>query len=350
METKKTKERPRVGTKGVQQKSRDVDNHLERTPKTNSGQAGDLQVVSGMADVTKVHSPRKRGRLIARLVGNQEHQITEDSAGEIPVSINEFQTVEEWMEMIENMKQEPQIIQDLLPDEQGSYGVIAGRTGIGKTNLVLHLALCLATGTDFFGLECQELNVAVVAFEGDPKNLLERLKKINTTFPKVGNRLMFEVMPIQNPIQMLKDLRKKLKNSRAQVVILDPIKYLVIGDYLSPKDVAPFVQMFQEMLTEQGMSAVVTLPISKPQDSKGLIRPSDVYSIKGATEWVDSATFCLLVEKKAYSKSSDEVTMSFAKHRIASRELNDEHLTFDRETCTFKKMIEFDGTNIKMKV
>ena len=132
---------------------------------------------------------------------------------------------------------------------------------------------------------------------------------------------------------MLKDLRRKLKNSRARVVILDPIKYLVIGDYLSPKDVAPFVQMFQEMLTELGMCAVVTLPISKPQDSKGLIRPTNVYSIKGATEWVDSATFCLLVEKKAYSKSSDEVTMSFAKHRIASRELNDAHLTFDRATC-----------------
>ncbi|MCK4897845.1 MAG: AAA family ATPase, partial [Anaerolineales bacterium] len=162
------------------------------------------------------------------------------------------------------MKQDPQIIQDLLPDEQGSYGVIAGRTGIGKTNLVLHLAHCLATGTPFFNLECQEVDVAVVAFEGDQKNLLDRLNKIKATFPEVGNRLMFEVMPIQNPIQMLKDLRKKLKNSRAQVVILDPIKYLVIGNYLSPKDVAPFVQMFQEMLTELGMCAVVTLPISKP--------------------------------------------------------------------------------------
>ncbi len=253
--------------------------------------------------------------------------------------------------MIEAMKQDPQIIQDLLPDEQGSYGVIAGRTGIGKTNLVLHLAHCLATGTPFFNLGCQEVDVAVVAFEGDQKNLLDRLNKIKATFSEVGNRLMFEVMEIKNPLQMLKDLRRKLKKtSRARVVILDPIKYLVPGDYLSPKDVAPFVQTFQEMLTKLKMSGIVTLPISKPQDSKGLIRPTNVYSIKGATEWVDSATFCLLVEKKAYSKSSDEVTMSFAKHRIASRELNDEHLTFDRDTCTYQKMIEFDGTKIQMKV
>lgn len=314
-----------------------MDNQIERKPKSRKGQAGVVPRVSRIAEAKKTLENRKQQRLIADKKRKKK-------------SIDEFLPVEEWMKMMENMKQAPQIIQDLLPDEKGSYGVIAGRTGIGKTNIVLHLAHCLATGTQFFGLECQEVEVAVVAFEGDPNNLLKRLNKIGATFPEVGNRLKFEVMPIQNPIEMVKDLERKLKNSNVRVVILDPIKYLVFGDYLSPKDVAPFVQRFQEMLTELGKCAVVTLPISKPQDSKGLIKPTNVYSIKGATEWVDSATFCLLVEKKAYSKSSDEVTMSFAKHRIASRELNDEHLTFDRETCMYHKMIEFDGTNIKVKL
>jgi len=141
---------------------------------------------------------------------------------------------------------------------------------------------------------------------------------------------------------------KKLKSTPGvQVAILDPIKYLVPGDYLKPKDVTIFIQLFQEVLIKLQISAIATLPIRKPQDSKGLIRPADIYSIKGATEWVDSATFGLLVEKRAYSKSSDVITMAFAKHRIASNELEDKVLAFDRETCTYGDIIEVKGTKIK---
>ena len=264
--------------------------------------------------------------------------------------VQEFQTVKGWKTMVENMKQVPQIIQDLLPDEKGGYGVIAGRTGIGKTNLILHLAHCLATGTPFFGSECQKISVAVAAFEGDPYNLRDRLNKIGLSFPSAGNRLRFEIMPIQNPAQMLKDVMVKLRITHdVRLVILDPIKYLVPGDYLNPKDVTPFIQAFREMLTDLEMSAIITLPISKPQDSKGLIRPGNVYSIKGATEWVDSATFCLLVEKKAYAQGNDEVTMSYAKHRIASKELDDKHLLFDRDACMYKPAIEVDYPIISMR-
>jgi len=42
METNKTKERPRVDTKGVQQKGSEIDNQIERTRKSRIGQAGVL--------------------------------------------------------------------------------------------------------------------------------------------------------------------------------------------------------------------------------------------------------------------------------------------------------------------
>jgi hypothetical protein len=80
-----------------------------------------------------------------------------------------------------------------------------------------------------------------------------------------------------------------------------------------------------------------------------LIRPADIYSIKGATEWVDTATFGILVEKRAY-KGNDEVTMSFAKHRVASIEMDDIHLRFDRVKCIYERLIEIDGTKVSLKV
>jgi len=78
--------------------------------------------------------------------------------------------VEEWAEDIAKRKPRRHVIQDILPAKRGEYIAIAGRTGIGKTNLSLHLALCLATGTPFFGLECRRFKVAFLAFEGDKAN------------------------------------------------------------------------------------------------------------------------------------------------------------------------------------
>jgi len=58
--------------------------------------------------------------------------------------------VEKWAEDIAQRKPRPHYIQDILPAKRGEYMAIAGRIGIGKTNLTLHLAFCLATGTPFF--------------------------------------------------------------------------------------------------------------------------------------------------------------------------------------------------------
>ncbi|MGA2504298.1 MAG: AAA family ATPase [Anaerolineales bacterium] len=261
----------------------------------------------------------------------------EDGQPEPAKDTYKIPTSKNWMKRILAMKQEPQIIEDLLPAEPGSYGIIAGRTGIGKTNLILHLGHCLATGSPFFGIRCEKVKVAILAFEGDPHNLSDRMDKIATNFPDTENLLRFSILQIQNPEKMLADVGKRLAHTPGvQMVILDPIKYLVPGDYLKPKDVKDFIQAFLEFLSDLKMSAVTTLPIKKPQDVKGLIRPSDIYSIKGATEWVDSATFGILVEKKAYRKHDDEITMSFAKHRIASHELEDLNLIFSRESCTYE--------------
>jgi hypothetical protein len=258
----------------------------------------------------------------------------------------------DWYKKTRKVRNEPQLIKDLLPFQPGKYGIIAGRTGIGKTNLAFHLGFCLATGEQFFNLQCEKVGVAILVAEGDYQNLRQRLKKIGANFNGWENTFHFDFVAVQNPIKMLSEVVIKLKETpENNVVILDSAKYFVPGDYLKPKDVKEFVQTFEEVLVALKLSGIITLPISKPQDKKGLIRSTDIYSIKGATEWVDSATFGILIEKKAYAQGSDDkVTMSFAKHRIAEEELKDIDLQFDREKCMYSPIIEVQDTHISVNL
>ena len=57
------------------------------------------------------------------------------------------------------------IIEQLMRPDSG-YGIIAGRTGLGKTNLMLNLSFWLALGKPFFGLNVRESKVCYFAFEG----------------------------------------------------------------------------------------------------------------------------------------------------------------------------------------
>lgn len=247
----------------------------------------------------------------------------------------EIPAIQDWAAKLAKMKPKPNLIKDILPAQKGEYIAVAGRTGIGKTNLCLHLALCLATGTPFFGLKCEKVYVALFIFEGGPSDLLKRYEKVKHNFPSHGRRLRFESLPISNPQEMRDTIFETAKGCK--VIILDPVKFIVSGDYLKPKDADKFIKIFKQRLIKHNMSAILTLPIKKPNE-KSLIQPSDVYQMKGATEYADAATSVILVEKKSHRRSSDEVTLHFAKTRIASQELGKLDLHFNRDRCIFELM------------
>ncbi|MFC1962848.1 AAA family ATPase [Chloroflexota bacterium] len=261
-------------------------------------------------------------------------------------------TIEDWVEMVEQRPQVPQIIESVLPDEPGEYMIISGRTGAGKTNLSLHLAYCLATGGRFFGLKCAKVGVNYMAFEGDSRNIADRALKIRRNFPATKGRLHFDMIPMEGPANLLREVKGRLVNTKGcKVAFLDPIKYIVQGEYLKPADVAAFVQGFKEIITKLGLSAVITLPIRKPSE-RSLIRPNDVYAIKGATEYVDAATTVLLVEKRRRKK--DKFVLYYAKHRISPGDLPSVAMIFNKEKCMFEPEVgvevKEDGGVISIKL
>ncbi|MFC1967310.1 AAA family ATPase [Chloroflexota bacterium] len=245
-----------------------------------------------------------------------------------------IRSIEDWAEKVAVKKTKKHVIQDLLPAKKGEYMAIAGRTGIGKTNLTLHLAFCLSTGTPFYGLKCWRSKVAFLEFEGDDSNIMDRYNKIKNYFPSTEKRLKFGMIPLSNPKDMFEDILTQTEG--CPMLIIDPVKFLIPGDYLKPKDASSFIRRFKEMLSSNKKVAIISLPIRKPNE-KSLIQPGDVYSMKGATEYADSATSVLLLEKKSYSReNSDQVTLHFAKSRIASQHLETLDLNFNRKKCLFE--------------
>jgi hypothetical protein len=133
-----------------------------------------------------------------------------------------------------------------------------------------------------------------------------------------------------------------------KVAIIDPIKYLVRGDYLKTTDAGAFTRELQELLIKNKIAAIFTFPIRKPPSFKGLVHLGDVYSVKGATEWVDEATFVTLLEKRP--RIEDNVIVSFAKNRVSSKgDLEGMIVKFNAKKCMFKK-IDPNSAHVKINL
>jgi len=248
-------------------------------------------------------------------------------------------SLDNWLEM--NKNSEHAMIQDLLPSEAGEYMFISGRTGIGKSMLVTHLAFCLATGTPFFHFNCDRVKVGHLAMEGGRNNIIDRLTKIMQLYPRNlwKDNYCFE---LQQPLQLDKrvdDFKTFFKG--CQVVIADNLRQLTTGKYLETTYASTWIKTYQQALIDIGAVGILTCHIKKPS-TNGLWEAGDVYDLKGATEYVDASTSVLLLERTRQGRSNDgrgfgkvdkdKVTLHFAKTRIALRDLEPLELqrNFDR--------------------
>ena len=168
--------------------------------------------------------------------------------------------------VLEELKKEPpsdDIIKDLLPDSTSAYMLICGRSGIGKTNLVLHLAFCIATGDKFFSLETKQKTVGYLSFEGGYKQIAHRFEKLMHTFGSPGNYLQWEhSLPIKLNSQGIDELKKII--SGLEVAIIDPLRPLVAGDYSKPVDASNFLNHLRDVQNDTGTTLILVHHIRKP--------------------------------------------------------------------------------------
>lgn len=262
----------------------------------------------GQTDKRHPHSKSKPYKGKEKRRKSENKDLHRKAEGKRPVNDIEAKTlytptIEEWGEIVENEKSYPSFIDQILPAEPGEGILVAGRTGIGKTNLCMYMAYCLASGKPFYGFKCEKTCVAYFAFEGGKTNYLERNNKIKKLFPPdTGSRVRFALIPTQGPKEMYAEVIERLSElPDVKVVILDGARHIVYGDPSKTENAQEFIQSLKATLFELGMSSVLTFQITKP-NKNSLVHPGDIYTIKGAVEFAAWSTTSLLLENKCERK------------------------------------------------
>lgn len=249
--------------------------------------------------------------------------------------------------IVKDSTQEEYTIDQLLREGSG-YGIIAGRTGLGKTNILLNLSMWLAMGEPFFGLNTKKSRVLYLGFEGAKQNLQDRYTKIILRRHSEGHEESIpqdEWLHVERKDSFLlsknKDEFKKLI-SPFDVVMLDPIKWAVGGDYTKPSAAAEFTKTLIEILRNEGKTAIISMQIRK-RDPRVKVEEGDLFELKGAADYVEDATFAMLLErsemrgKSVPAHEKDRyLTLYFAKHREATEDLAPVELLYNYDKCEFE--------------
>lgn len=234
------------------------------------------------------------------------------------------------------------IVEQLMRPDSG-YGIIAARTGLGKTNLMLNLSFWLALGNPFFKLDVRKSKVCYFAFEGGEDNLRDRYLRliVREPYPELG---WLQVDRIDSLVLLEKNNRDRFKKmiEPFDVVLLDPIKWMVGADYTKPGRAAEFTKALTEILHKEGKVAIISMQIRK-RDPRVKIEPGDLFELKGAADYVEDAAFALLLERSelrgkhvATQLKDRYLTLYFAKHREATTDLDPIELYYDYDNCEFQ--------------
>jgi len=246
--------------------------------------------------------------------------------------------LEEWLEM--NKNPPSSYIEQILPSEPGEFMLVAGRTGIGKSILVMHMAFCLANGVPFFGFKCKKVRVGLLVMEGGTENIRDRMNKIIPQYTSTAN-IGFNLRPPFLLERHTKDFMETFEGYK--VVILDNLRQVTPGQYLEPKYAATFLKIYQACLGRIGAVGIITCHIKKPNPAS-VIAPGDIYVMKGATEYVDACTTGLVLERKRQGHDESgrktvvdykRLELHFAKARIATKDLQPLELYQNYEKCSF---------------
>ena len=239
----------------------------------------------------------------------------------------------------------PAYIHQLLPREPGEYMIICGRPAIGKTNLAMHMACCLATGLSFFGFECEMTKVGHLIMEGSKKNIRDRFKKILPQYPS-EERTRNYFVERREPLDLEKNLdRYAMMFDGCQVVILDNLKHVTNSRYLENAYALHWIkEVYQKFLRRIGAVGILTHHLSKTNDL--LIEPDDLRRVKGAGEYVEEGNTVLLLERRKQGRGLNgkfsnvdetKLVLYFSKARIAEDVILPVNLIRNFELCRFDR-------------
>jgi hypothetical protein len=145
---------------------------------------------------------------------------------------------------------------------RSALAVIYGPPGSAKTFLALHLALCVATGTSYFGSRVQPGRVLYVAAEGGQAALGQRIAAWCHHYHVDPSRLAGQITFLPQPVPVadpaaIAALRATIERLELALAILDTLARCMVGaDENSSRDMTTAVAALEELRAAAAVIAV----------------------------------------------------------------------------------------------
>ena len=229
--------------------------------------------------------------------------------------------------------------EDYIPDLDIS--ILAGRGGIGKTNLYLQLAISIVVKKDeFLGKKINAMSpsVLIIATEDNERRLKSRLQKhLSKIAPGCSIK---ELILITTGEELIKTIRSELEQKRFALVVIDALGDVFEGDPNSQIDSRKFYNDFQRLINEFKTAFMIVTHEGKSQIKDKRSR------ILGSVAIVDRARSVVMLNRDVKTGLR---TLTIEKSNNISEEKIGKplYLEMDNDTMTFYTVPEPKSTNDK---
>lgn len=153
----------------------------------------------------------------------------------------------------------PALIEGLL--RVGHKMLVSGPSKAGKSFALISLCIAFAEGLTWFGMSCKQSRVMYVNLELDGDSCINRFNDIYGAMgvepANAGNIDVWNLRGKAEPMGKLlpKLVRRCLKHG-VEVVVIDPIYKVSVGDENNAGDMAAFANLFDALCDQAGVSAI----------------------------------------------------------------------------------------------
>ena len=193
----------------------------------------------------------------------------------------------------------PSVIAGILNSEDSL--LITGPSAIGKSILTLHLALALASGSDFFGRQTGgPYKVLLVQSEVGFATFQDRVRRLAHDFSGRRRRALENISSVQfagaladrygNTTGFMDQLSSWMAESESQVLILDPLSSFIGCDEKDNSAMRRTLDSLSAVCRKHGITPVIIHHHGKPIISKGkTLEQEGYYKSRSATSITDWA-------------------------------------------------------------
>lgn len=169
----------------------------------------------------------------------------------------------------------PPLKDELIPGvlRVGHKMLLAGPSKAGKSFLLINLAISIAEGVDWLGMECKQGKVCYVNLELDSASCYRRFQEIYTKRkidPRhINDIVIWNLRGKSAPMNRLAPiLIHRFKEKGFAAVIIDPIYKVITGDENNATEMSEFCSYFDQVATDMDVSVIYCHHHSKGATSK----------------------------------------------------------------------------------